>query len=110
MAVVEPSSTHLVAWRPGLLDSAELGLGDAVNAVQRDFIYADVFADHVGRDSRVAKSQCQRVGQRKLAKCALIGGEFVGHLISVRALRDDEVSSPLLDFRGIRVEFAHQRA
>ena len=55
-----------------VLRCAELGLGDAVDAVQRGLVDTDVFADDFGRDARVAQPQCQRVRQRKLAKCALM--------------------------------------
>jgi hypothetical protein len=80
------------------LRSAELGLGDAVDAVQRGLVDTDVFADHFGCDARVAQPQRQRVRQRKFAQCALMGGEFIGHLTRVRPPPDDEVSRPLLDF------------
>lgn len=55
-----------------MLGSAELGFGDAVDAVKRCLVHTDVLADHFGRDSRVAQPQCQRVWQRKLAKCAFV--------------------------------------
>jgi hypothetical protein len=97
-APVDPSSTRLFAWRSGLLDGTEFGLGDAVDAVQRGLFDTDVFADHFGRDTRVAQPQCQRVRQRKRAKCALMGVEFIGHAIRVRPSQDDDVSRPLLDF------------
>jgi hypothetical protein len=66
------------------LRSAELGLGDAVHAVEGRYIDTNIFADNFGGDTRIAQPQRQRVWQRKFAKCALAGGEFMVHLTSVQ--------------------------
>ena len=76
----------------------------AKSAAQSELpIYPDVLADHFGRDSGVPQPQCQRIWQRKLAKCALMRGDFIGHLISVRPQEDDKMSRPLLDFPRVPV-------
>jgi hypothetical protein len=66
------------------LRSAELGLGDAVDPVEGRFVDTNVFADNFGCHTRITQSQRQRVWQRKFAKCALTGGEFMVHLTSVQ--------------------------
>ena len=80
------------------LGGAQLGLGDTVDTVQRSLVDTDVFADHFWRDARVAQAQSQRVRQRELPKCALVGSEFISHLTSVPCPCRDEASSAVLYF------------
>ena len=56
------------APRPdSLLRRLQLGLGDAIEAIESGFLDTDVFTDHFRRDAGVAKSQRQRIRQRKFA-------------------------------------------